>query len=122
MNYSGEIQVEVPEPSVQSRSYDLRIFEYNGGRYMGFVVNREWESQAAWYEIINITEGATVIEALQAINSSNIEEKRVFKHVFGGASSVWVGATFGVGFSEDGKPRAMGFGIKNGFIVHEFTN
>ncbi len=122
MNYNGEIQVEIPEPSVQSRSYDLRIFEYNGGRYMGFVVNREWESQAAWYEIINITEGATVVEALQAINSSNIEEKRVFKHVFGGASSVWVGATFGIGFSEDGKPRAMGFGIKNGFIVHEFSN
>ncbi len=127
MNYSGTILYETSEPMVQSRSYDPRIFEYNGGLYLSYVVNREWEGSTAedkgvYYDVINITEGANLIEAMQNLNNNNIAEKRVFRHNFGAAAAVWVGATHGLGFSPDGKPRAMGFALQNGFIVHEFSN
>ncbi len=122
MDYSGNILAEVGEPAIQSRSFDPHVFEYNGGTYLSYTVNREWESQAVWSEVINISEGASIVDAISNINSTNIDEKRVFKHVFGGPTQVWVGASNGVGFSSEGKPRVMGFGIRHGFVVHEFSN
>ncbi len=122
MDYSGDIKYETSEPTIQSRSFDPRVFEYNGGRYLSFTVNREWEAQGAWYEVINITEGGTIVEALENLTAANIDEKRVFKHVFGGAGKLWVSGTNGVGFSAEGKPRVMGFAIAHGFVVHEFSN
>ncbi len=122
MDYSGNVLVEVSEPSIQTRSFDLRVFEYNGGVYLSYTVNREWEGQGAWYEVLNITEGAGIVDALGSINSGNIEDKRVFKHVFGGPTQLWVGGTNAVGFSADGKPRIMSFVISQGFVVHEFSN
>jgi hypothetical protein len=122
MDFDGNFKYETREPMIQSRSYDPHIFEYNGGKYLSFTVNREWDAQGAWYEIINITEGNGIVEALKALNNNNIASKRVYKHVFGGASQLWVGGTNGVGFSSNGKPRVMGFGLSQGFVVHEFSN
>jgi hypothetical protein len=122
MDFSGDVKYEVSEPMIQSRSYDPRVWEYNGGLYLSYTVNREWEANGAWYEIINVTEGATLINALQGLNETSIEEKRVFKHQISGPGLLWVGATNGVGFSDDGKPRVMGFALMHGFIVHQFSN
>ena len=122
MDFNGDVKYEVSEPMIQTRSFDPRIWEYNGGLYLSYTVNREWEANGAWYEIINVTEGATLIDALQGLNETSIEEKRVFKHQISGPGLLWVGATNGVGFSDDGKPRVMGFALMHGFIVHEFSN
>ncbi len=127
MDYNGTILYETSEPMVQSRSYDPRIFEYNGGLYLSYVVNREWEGstgedKGVFYDIINITEGGTLLQKLQNLNNINIAQKRVFRHNFGAAAATWVGATHGIGFSSAGKPRAMSFGLNNGFVVHEFSN
>lgn len=121
MDYSGNVLAETTEPAVQSRSFDPNIFEYNGGLYLSYTVNREWEGQGVWYEVLNIT-GADLGEVLTGLTENNIEERRVFKHVFGGPSTLWVGGTNGVGFSSDGKPRVMGFALTHGFVVHEFSN
>lgn len=121
MDYSGNVLAETTEPAVQSRSFDPNIFEYNGGLYLSYTVNREWEGQGAWYEVLNIT-GADLGEVLTGLTENNIEERRVFKHVFGGPSTLWVGGINGVGFSSDGKPRVMGFALTHGFVVHEFSN
>ena len=122
MDFNGDVKYEVSEPMIQTRSFDPRIWEYNGGLYLSYTVNREWEANGAWYEIINVTEGATLIDALQGLNETSIEEKRVFKHQISGPGLLWVGATNGVGFSDDGRPRVMGFALMHGFIVHEFSN
>jgi hypothetical protein len=122
MDFNGDVKYEVSEPMIQTRSFDPRVWEYNGGLYLSYTVNREWEANGAWYEIINVTEGATLIDALQGLNETSIEEKRVFKHQISGPGLLWVGATNGVGFSDDGKPRVMGFALMHGFIVHEFSN
>ncbi|MBS4061003.1 MAG: DUF4623 domain-containing protein [Bacteroidetes bacterium] len=127
MDFNGNILYESSEPMIQSRSYDMRVFEYNGGLYLSYVVNREWEGSTAedkgtYYDVINITEGGDIIESLQNLNNNNIAEKRVFRHNFGAEAATWVGATHGIGFSAAGKPRAMSFTLRNGFIVHEFSN
>lgn len=127
MKYDGTILYESSEPMIQSRSYDFRIWDYNGGMYLSYVVNREWEGSTAqdkgiYYDIINITEGTGIVQKLSNLNNNNIAQKRVFRHNFGAAAAVWVGATHGVGFGADGKPRAMSFGMNNGFIVHQFSN
>jgi len=127
MKLDGTMLYESSEPMIQSRSYDYRIWEYNGGMYLSYVVNREWEGSTAedkgiFYDIINITEGNDIVQKLNKLNNNNIAEKRVFRHNFGAAAGVWVGATHQVGFSADGKPRAMSFGLNNGFVVHQFSN
>lgn len=122
MDFNGDVKYEVSEPMIQTRSFDPRVWEYNGGLYLSYTVNREWDANGAWYEIINVTEGATLIDALQGLNETSIEEKRVFKHQISGPGLLWVGATNGIGFSDDGKPRVMGFALMHGFIVHEFSN
>lgn len=122
MDYSGDIKFEATESIMQSRSFSPHIFEYNDGLYFSYSVNREWEANGIWYDVINISEGADIIAAFEGLNSGNIAEKRVFRHMFGGPNGQWVSAAQGVGFSNDGKPRIMGFGMKNGFVVHEFSN
>ncbi|TVQ92326.1 MAG: DUF4623 domain-containing protein [Bacteroidetes bacterium] len=122
MDFNGDVKYEVSEPMIQTRSFDPRVWEYNGGLYLSYTVNREWEANGAWYEIINVTEGASLIDALQGLNETSIDEKRVFKHQLSGPGLLWVGGTNGVGFSGDGKPRVMGFALMHGFIVHEFSN
>ncbi|MCE1202243.1 MAG: DUF4623 domain-containing protein [Bacteroidia bacterium] len=127
MKYDGTFLYESSEPMIQSRSYDFRVWEYNGGLYLSYVVNREWEGSTAedkgiYYDIINITEGTGIVQKLSNLNNNNIAQKRVFRHNFGAAAAVWVGATHQVGFGTDGKPRAMSFGLNNGFIVHQFSN
>ncbi len=122
MDFDGNILAETYEPLVQSRSFDPTIFNYNGGTYLSYTVNREWESNA-FYEVINITEGETMEEAILALTPENIESKRVYNFEIGGnPDALFVGATNGVGFSEDDKPRIMAFSLQNGFIVQEFSN
>ena len=122
MDYSGNILAETAEPMVQTRSYDPRVWEYNGGRYLSFTVNREWEGQGAYFQVLNITDGADMVEAIQNITAANIENIRVYHHLFGAGAAVWVGATHGFGFGDNGKPRTMSFALQNGFIVKEFSN
>ncbi|HMM11701.1 MAG TPA: DUF4623 domain-containing protein [Bacteroidales bacterium] len=127
IKFDGTFLYESSEPMIQSRSYDFRVWEYNGGLYLSYVVNREWEGSTAedkgiYYDIINITEGTGIVQKLSSLNNNNIAQKRVFRHNFGAAAAVWVGATHQVGFGADGKPRAMSFGLNNGFIIHQFSN
>ncbi len=122
MDFEGNILAETYEPLVQSRSFDPTLFTYNGGTYLSYTVNREWESNA-FYEVINITEGETMEEAILALTPANIESKRVHTlPVSGNQTANFVGATNGVGFSAEGKPRIMAFSLQNGFIVQEFSN
>lgn len=131
MDYQGNFLYESREPMIQSRSFAPTIFEYNGGRYLAYVVNREWSNtivtqgvvtDGAYYDIINISEGGSVVDALKALNEANIASKRVVRLPVGGSASSWVGAVQSVKFGPNGKPRVMNYVLRNGFIVHEFSN
>ncbi len=127
INFNGTFLYEATEPMIQSRSFDYRVFSYNDGRYLSYVVNREWEastssSAGVFYDVINISEGEGIIQALRNLNNNNITQKRVFRFGFGAAAAQWVGATHQVGFGSNGRPRAMSFAIRSGFVVHQFSH
>ncbi|MFO7873270.1 MAG: DUF4623 domain-containing protein [Bacteroidales bacterium] len=122
MDLEGNILAETAEPMVQTRSYDPRVWEYNGGRYLSYTVNREWEAQGAYFRVLNITDGQDIVDAIQNITATNIDNIMVYEHLFGADASNFVGATHGFAFGDNGKPRTMAFALQNGFVVTEFTN
>jgi hypothetical protein len=122
INKQGQVLYEVPETVIQFRAFDPNVFNYNGGRYLSYTVNREWEASGAFMQIVNITEGADVVEALQALTDDNIASKRVHTKIFGNIADVWINASNEVAFSAQGKPRVLAFTVLNGFIVQEFSN
>jgi len=121
INNNGEAQFEVPKNLIQSRSYDPTIFEYNGGTYLSYTINREWEANGAWYEIVNITEGADAVEGLQNLTDANFASKKVYEKNFSGDSDPWISSANRVAFDSNGDPMVMAFTVQNGFIVEGFT-
>jgi hypothetical protein len=121
VNGNGEAQFEVPKSLIQSRSFDPHVFEYNGGTYLSYTINRGWEANGAWYSIVNITEGADAVEGLSNLNASNFASKKVYEKNFSGDADAWVSAINRVGFDSNGDPMVMAFTTLNGFIVEKFS-
>ena len=122
LNGSGEVLYEVPESVIQFRAYDPQIFEYNGGRYLSYTINREWEDNGAFSQIVNITEGEDIEQALRSLTDKNIEEKMIYTNEFAGAfNDPWINANNAVVKNEDGDPMVFSFTVLNGFIVEKFT-
>ena len=122
INLAGEVLYEIPDAIIPFRAYDPNVFSYNDGRYLTYTVNKEWLPDGAYMQVVNITDGADIVEALQALTDENIGSKIVYTKVFGNIADVWISAGNEVAFSPDGKPRVMGFTVLNGFIVLEFSN
>ncbi|TVQ94383.1 MAG: DUF4623 domain-containing protein [Bacteroidetes bacterium] len=122
INSSGELIFDTSEDIIQFRSYDPNIFEYNGARYLSYTVNREWENQGVFFEVVDISEGTDNLDALQNLTAGNINDKKVHVHSFGPANPVmWVGACNSVRFSNHGNPRILAFSLLSGFLVTEFS-
>ncbi|MEE4176686.1 MAG: DUF4623 domain-containing protein [Bacteroides sp.] len=122
INLQGEVLYEIPDAIIPFRAYDPNVFLYNDGRYLTYTINKEWLADGAYMQVVNITDGADIVEALQALTDENITSKIVYTKVFGNIADVWISAGNEVAFSTEGKPRVMGFTVLNGFIVLEFSN
>lgn len=122
INKQAQVLYEIPDAIIPFRAYDPNVFEYNGGRYLTYTINREWQANGAVVQVVNITEGSTVLEALQALTEQNIATRTVYNKVFGNIADVWISAVNEVAFSDQGKPRVLAFTALNGFIVVEFSN
>lgn len=118
---NGSVVYEVPASLIQGRAHDPHIFEYNGGRYLTYTVNREWEANGAFYEIVNISGGENALEGLQLLSDANITERIVYSKNFSAAADPWVAASNGVAFDSNNDPMIFGFTVLNGFIVESFT-
>lgn len=119
---NGEVLYEVPESVIQFRAYDPHIFEYNGGRYLSYTINREWEANGAFSQIVNITEGEDIKQALQSLSDDNIDDKLVYTNEFAGSDAdPWINANNAVVKDEEGDPMVFSFTSINGFVVEKFT-
>lgn len=116
----GNVVHEVNGETVQGRAMDAEIFEYNGGRYLSYTVNREWESNGAFSEIVNITEGASALEGIQALTPENIASKQVYKKFLTGPVDGWVNANHAVVFDGD-TPMIFSFSTLGGFMVETLS-
>lgn len=121
INGQGQVLYEVPDVIIPYRNYEPRVFEYNGGRYLSYTINKEWQAQGAYMQVINITEGNGIVEALQGLKANNIAQKTVHTKIFGAIADGWISASNKVAFATDGKPRILSFTVLNGFIVQEFS-
>lgn len=116
MNRQGEIIHEIPDAIIPFRAHDPSIFTFNGARYLTYTVNREWQPNGAFIQVVNITDGATALDALRALTTENIAQRIVYTDVFGSVQDVWISAVNEV-VMVGGRPRIMGFTALNGFRV-----
>lgn len=114
---NGAVVHEIEGDVIQGRAMDAEVFEYNGGVYMTYTVNREWEADGAFYEVVNITEGADALEGIMALNADNIAGKTVYKKMLSGAQDAWVNANTAVAFNDNDEPEIFSFSVLSGFIV-----
>ncbi len=121
LNADGSIEHEVSGDVIQGRAMDAEVFEYNGGRYLTYTVNREWQAAGAFYEIVNITEGADAVAGIKALTAENIVAKTVYKKMLSGPQDAWVNANNAVVFDSENNPHVFAFTVLNGFIIEKLN-
>lgn len=117
INADGSVEHEVSGDAIQGRAMDAEIFEYNGGRYLTYTVNREWQAEGAFYEVVNITEGADAVEGIKALTPDNIKDKTVYKKMLSGPQDAWVNANNAVVFDSENNPQVFAFTVLSGFVI-----
>jgi len=117
INADGTVEHEISGDAIQGRAMDAEIFEYNGGRYLTYTVNREWQAEGAFYEIVNITEGADAVAGIKALTAENITDKVVYKKMLSGPQDAWVNANNAVVFNSEDNPQVFAFTVLSGFII-----
>ncbi|MCG8580527.1 MAG: DUF4623 domain-containing protein [Bacteroidales bacterium] len=118
INNDGTVDHEISGDVIQGRAMDVEFFEYNGGRYMSYTVNREWQAEGVFYEVVNITEGADALAGIKALTAENIEEKTIVaKKMVSGPQDAWVNANNAVAFNSENEPQVFAFSVISGFII-----
>jgi len=125
INSNGEAQYEIPTNLITMRALDPQVFEYNGGVYLTYTVNRKdaaSNTPNSRYEIINITEGADAVEGLMNLTASNLDQKRVYENDYSSDAKVLtINADTEVAFDDNSDPVIMSFTVTDGFVVESFT-
>lgn len=122
-NLNGEILAEWGTELIDMKTYDPNIFYLGGKRYLTYTINNDTNPEVgARYQIVDISEGATIIEAIQAItNSIELAEKIVYDFVISPTGHANLTATNSVSVLEDGSVRVLAHVVGKGFVLEEFT-
>ncbi len=117
---NGTIKYLLSSDVIQGRAQDARIVNYNNARYLIYTVNREWDANGAFGEIVNITEGATVEDAIKLLKATNIESRKLNQFMLSnGKADGWVSATSSVDVINN-ELWVMHFSTTNGFGIQKF--
>lgn len=122
-NLNGEILAEMGTEIIDMRSYDPNIFYLGGKRYLTYTLNNEANAEVgARYQVVDISEGATVIEAIEAIVDSDVlAAKIVHDFVISPTGHANLTSTNSVGVLEDGTIRILAHVVGKGFVMEEFS-
>ncbi|SMO91739.1 protein of unknown function [Saccharicrinis carchari] len=121
INTDGTVDYEISGDVIQGRAMDANVFEYNGGRYLSYTVNREWQAEGAFLEVVNITEGADAVAGIKALTPESIASKVVYKKMLSGPIDPWVNANNTVVMNADNNPEVFAFTVLSGFIIEELN-
>ncbi|MFN3554533.1 MAG: InlB B-repeat-containing protein [Bacteroidales bacterium] len=117
VNLDGEVQAYVGIDVFPTRVMDPNIFYYNGNRYLSYVVNKEWEAaDGAYYQIVDITEGATVVEALSYLNSPEALANRIAHSFVIGGGAAFLSGTNRV-YHVDDEILVLSHVVARGFVL-----
>lgn len=117
---NGAINYLLSSDVIQGRAQDARVIHFNKARYLVYTVNREWDANGAFGEIVNISEGATVADALKLLKASNIESRKLNMYLLSpGKADPWVSATSSAEIINN-ELLVMNFSTLNGFGIQKF--
>ncbi|TVQ07285.1 MAG: DUF4623 domain-containing protein [Bacteroidetes bacterium] len=119
VNLDGDVLANMGTDVIDMRSYDPNIFYHNGNRYLSYTMNNETNADiAARHQIVDISLGATVIEAINFISTSEILADRiVYDKQMADAGHANLTATNQVAFDEDGELIILAHVVGKGFVL-----
>lgn len=129
VNNAGSISYTVKAASLPRSLSDVKIFTFNGHRYMlGITVPRNSPTEGASLYLYNITTGSNIVDAFTALEQTAIEGKlapEVFKYNIVTATNPAPGSQAGYYIEKDatGKDEKLliyGASTQGGFAIIEF--
>jgi hypothetical protein len=111
---SGDVKAYMAGPVFSVSAVDPNIFYHNGRRFLSYVVNNA--TLGSYYEVIDITPGATVVEAFKKINSVNVLDARRVHRADLGAGAASLGGTNRI-YKSDNEVKILTFVGNRGFIL-----
>jgi hypothetical protein len=116
-NLEGEVQAYIGSGIVPVRTMDPHIFYYDGKRYLSYVINNEGNSvDGAYYEVIDISMGDNVVEALSMITSVEVLNN-LKAHTFTiGAGAAFLSGTNRV-YHVDDEVMILSHVVARGFVL-----
>ncbi|MBW6498113.1 MAG: DUF4623 domain-containing protein [Bacteroidales bacterium] len=124
---TGEIFAEWDTELIDMRTYDPNVFYLGGKRYLTYTINNEvipeeGDPVGARYQVVDISEGANIVEAFEAITTSNeLAEKIVFDFVLSPTGHSNLTATNSVAVLDNGDIRILAHVVGKGFVVDELS-
>lgn len=119
-NLDGDISAQWSTDIIDATTYDPNIFYIGGKRYLTYTINNHANSTVgARYQIVDISEGATIVDAFNAITTaSQLSQKIVHDFRLGVGNNVLT-ATNSVGTLENGNVRILAHVVSTGFVAEE---
>ncbi len=120
---TGEIFAEWGTDIIDMKTYDPNVFYINGNRYLTYTINNDIDTDVGVrYQIVDISEGNNILEAFDAITSSNeLADKIVHDFVLGPSTENQLTATNQVSLLENGNARILAYAVVKGFVVEELS-
>jgi len=122
-NLAGEIFAEWGTELIDQRTYDPNIFYLGGKRYLTYTLNNEGNPEVgARYKIVDISEGNTIVEAFEAITTSNeLAEKIVHDFIISPTGHASLTGINSVAVLDNGDIRILAHVVGKGFVVEELS-
>gem|GEM_PF-1937526 len=121
-NFAGDSLAGWNTGIIPGRSMEPHIFYLNGKRYLTYVVNNEGNTvDGAYYDIIDLSEGADVVEAFETVTTlDDLTAKRIHRFVLGGGHASLSG-TNQVYEKENGNIQVIAHVVGRGFVFQELS-
>ncbi len=118
VNMNGDILAEMNTDVIEMRTYDPNIFYHNGNRYLSYTINNEANVDiGARHQVVDISVGATVIEAIENISTSGVLADRIVYDQPMGAGHANLTATNQVSIDENGEVVLLAHVVGKGFML-----
>lgn len=120
---TGEVVAQWAPPIIDMTTYDPNIFYLGGKRYLTYNINNIANAAVGVrYQIVDISEGNTVLEAFNSITSAaELNEKIVYDFYYGTGVANMFTATTSVSKLENGDVRILAFVTAKGFVADELS-
>jgi len=117
-NLEGEVLAHWGTDIIDSRTYDPNIFYHKGRRFLSYTINNEGNPQVgAKYQVVDISLGDDVVEAINTITNSDELAKRVVYSKSLGAGHPNLTGINSIGRDAYGRVMILAHVVGRGFVL-----